>query len=169
MEQLNRDIEETKLTIPMDVIKDMSIEAFRAEVVSAVRNAAYKYLCTEKLRMSKIMDVNHTKFEFQSYLNPSVLDIHEAKLMFQLRSRMVDVKTNYSNRYDDTLCPVCKVENDTQEHVFKCTKLLQSKCILVASDILYTDIFISDVKKQIAALRMFSSLWTERKKILKIV
>ena len=149
-----------------DVIKDMSIEAFRAKVVSAVRNAAYEYLCTEKL---KIMYVNHKKFEFQSYLNHSVLDIHEAKLMFQLRSRMVDVKTNYSNRYDDTLCPVCKVENDTQEHVFKCTKLLQSKCILVASDILYTDIFISDVKKQIAALRMFSSLWTERKTILKIV
>ena len=52
---MNTDIEETKLTIPLDVIKDMSIESFRAKVVSAVRNAAYDYLCTEKLKMSKIM------------------------------------------------------------------------------------------------------------------
>ena len=52
---------------------------------------------------------------------------------------MVDVKLNYSNRYEDTL----------------------------ASDILYTDIFKSDVKKQSAALRMFKGLWTERKKIMK--
>ena len=167
VEQIKKDIEETKLNIPMDEIKAMSIEVFRAKVVAGVRNAAYKYLCTEKLKMSKIMYVKHIKFEFQKYLNPSVLDIDEAKLMFQLRSRMVDVKVNYSNRYEDTLCPVCDVENDTQEHVFKCTKLLQSKNILVASDILYTDIFKSDVKKQSAALRMFKCLWTERKKIMK--
>ena len=109
----------------------MSIEAFRAKVVAGVRNAAHAYLCAEKLEMSKIMYVNRNKFEFQSYLNPSILNIDEAKLMFQLRSRMVE--NNYSNRYDDTLCPVCNVENDTQEHVFKCTKLQQSKNIIVDS------------------------------------
>ena len=114
------------------------------------------------------MYVEHEKFQFQKYFQPSGSSIDEVKLLFQLRSRMVDVRINFKNKYDDTLCPLCKAADDSQEHVFSCTKLTTNKNILIDDDIEYSHIFHSDVKKQLSSVRMFKSLWIERKKLLKV-
>ena len=168
VDQIKKDLDETKLDIPMEEIRKMSIEVFRNKVSVAVQNAAFKYLNVEKLKMSKIMYVKHEKFEIQQYFQPSGMNIDETQLLFQLRSRMVDVKINFKNKYDDTLCPLCKSADDTQEHVFSCIKLVTNKNIIIDSDIKYIHIFHSDVNKQYSALRMFNSLWIERKKLLKV-
>ena len=168
VEQVKKDIDETELDIPMKEIKLLSIEAFRTKVSAAVHNAAFKYLTREKLKMSKIMYVEHEKFQFQKYFQPSGSSIDEVKLLFQLRSRMVDVRINFKNKYDDTLCPLCKAADDSQEHVFSCTKLTTNKNFLIDGDIEYSHIFHSDVKKQLPSVRMFNSLWIERKKLLKV-
>ena len=115
------------------------------------------------------MYVPHDNFK-QEYFHPSILDIQEVKMLFMIRSRMVDVKMNFSNKYADTLCPVCKTVGveDSQEHVMECVQLLNNKNILVNREIKYSYIFDSDVWKQIAATSMFDCLWNERKKILKL-
>jgi hypothetical protein len=63
--------------------------------------------------------------EMQDFLSPNSSSIDECKYIFLLRSRMLDVKCNYRGRYihSNTLCPVCKKEEDTQAHILVCAQL----------------------------------------------
>ena len=154
-----------KLNISLDEIKIMSKEVFKEKVSSAVQKAGFQFLSSEKLKMSKVMSEQHESFSLQEYFHPSFLNIQEAKMLFRIRSRMVDVKMNFKNKYTDTLCPVCKTVgiNDSQEHVLECAQLIKNQNILANSDIHYIHIFESDIKKQTTALRIFIVLWDERK------
>ena len=148
----------------------MSKEEFKKKVSSAVQKAGFWFLSSEKLKMSKVMSVQHESLSLQEYFHPSFLNIQEAKMLFRIRSRMVDVKMNFKNKYTDTLCPVCKTVgiNDSQEHVLECPQLFKKQNILVNSDILYSHLFGSELKKKTTALRMFIVLWDERKEMLKL-
>ena len=42
---------------------------------------------------------------------------HEA---FKVRKGMIDVRKNYSNKYNCHLCPVCKLEEETMHHLVSC-------------------------------------------------
>ena len=168
VEQVEKDMKETNIKFSVHEIRAMSKDVFRGKVMSAVRIAAFTYLCSEKAKLSKVMDVFHESFRIQDYFHPSGIKSTEAKLLFQLRSRMVEVKINFRNKYVNLQCPICETENDTQEHVFQCKELLKHLNILASSEILYSHIFHSDTSKQIAALRLFQFLFSERKKILKL-
>ena len=49
------------------------------------------------------------------------LEFEQAKIIFQLQSRMLDVKENYKRKYEPNLqCELCKNENENQLHIFKC-------------------------------------------------
>ena len=80
---------------------------------------------------------------------------------------MIDVKVNFRNKYRDILCPVCKLAEDSQQHVFECAELIKNKNIVIKNDVVYSHIFSEDIEKQIAALRMFQLLWSERSDCLK--
>ena len=45
----------------------------------------------------------------------------EARAIFMMITRMIDVKANYKNKYRSLECETCKVEENTQ-HLFKCNK-----------------------------------------------
>ena len=65
------------------------------------------------------MNVAHSDFNLQPYINPMSMDVNEskflsmdvneAKFLFLLRSRMVEIRTNFRNKYSDILCPVCNM------------------------------------------------------------
>ena len=82
----------------------------------------------------------------------------------------MEVKLNFRNKYVNLQCQICETEgiNDKQLHVFECKELLKHLNILASREVLYSHIFHSDISKQIAALRLFQLLFSERKKILKL-
>ena len=45
----------------------------------------------------------------------------EARAIFMMITRMIDVKANYKNKYKNLECEICSVEENT-EHLFKCKK-----------------------------------------------
>ena len=45
----------------------------------------------------------------------------EARAIFMMLTRMIDVKANFKNKYKNLECEICKVEENTQ-HLFKCKK-----------------------------------------------
>ena len=58
---------------------------------------------------------------------------------------MLDIKMNFGgNRSIKNKCPICKVEEDSQKHVFEC-KITIKKFPEV--DFLYEDIFSENIKK----------------------
>ena len=49
------------------------------------------------------------------------LHFEEARAIFMMLTRMIDVKANFKNKYKNLECEVCKVEENTQ-HLFKCKR-----------------------------------------------
>ena len=45
----------------------------------------------------------------------------EARAIFMMITRMIDVKANYKNKYRNLECEICKVKENI-EHLFKCKK-----------------------------------------------
>jgi hypothetical protein len=83
------------LDTSMEEIKMMSKEPFKEIVKASISKAAFIYLTDEKAKLSKIMNVSHNDVNLQPYFNPMSMDVDEAKFLFLLRSRMVEVKTNF--------------------------------------------------------------------------
>jgi hypothetical protein len=82
---------------------------------------------------------------------------------------MVEVKTNFRNKYSDLSCPVCKLTLDTQQHVIECPDLVLRSNIVVSNNVKYSHIFSDDIEKQTAVLQIFKLFWSERKKCLKTI
>ena len=151
----------------MEEIKAVSEDSFRRIVKVAIHKAAFKWLNQEKATKSKIKNIQYLKFELQEYLLGNTLDTREKKLLFQLRTRMVDTKLNFKNSHADISCPLCFQEDDDQEHVLVCSALLKDTSLMADGTDKYSNIFHSDVTKQAAATRIFLSLWNSRRKIIK--
>ena len=59
------------------------------------------------------------EFKAKSYIND--LTLNDFKIMMNLRLNMVEVKANFKGNFkNNLLCPLCEVEIDTTEHLFKC-------------------------------------------------
>ena len=74
-----------------------------------------------------------------SYLKRSINKATIINIM-KLRLNMIDVKCNYKGKYkNDLICPVCKIENDTTEHLFECN-IIRKKIALNYTQINSTDL-----------------------------
>ena len=49
------------------------------------------------------------------------LHFEEARAIFMMLTRMIDVKTNYKNNHRNLECEICQTEENTH-HLFKCKK-----------------------------------------------
>ena len=79
---------------------------------------------------------------------------------------MIDVKKNFSNRYENLNCELCNDdEEDSQKHLLKCKTLLAmcSKETL-PNDIKYEDIF-SSPEKQLKVTRYVQHILKIREKL----
>ena len=104
----------------------------------------------------------------QEYLTSPLFNDEEASILFSLRSRYVDCKINFKNKYkeDDLLCPLCMKEDDDQKHMLNCEVLNThfSSSDVVDDKIVYEDIF--DVaKKQKRVTGIFKALIEIRKQL----
>ena len=80
---------------------------------------------------------------------------------------MVEVKTNFRNKYSDLSCPVCKLNEDTQQHVMECT-ILQSRRKIMVSDITkYSHLFSEEIEKQSLHLKPLNHSGMKEKTTLK--
>ena len=79
-------------------------------------------------------------------------------LIFKLKTRMVDVKTNFRMFYSDLLCRICKKEEENQEHLLFCEKVIES-CPELFDDtsIIYKDIFSDKEEKLLKVIKLFKS------------
>ena len=70
----------------------------------------------------KIKEGKKTKIMYE-YNKKYIEKFHyeEARAIFMMITRMIDVKANYKNKYRNLECEICKVEENT-EHLFKCKK-----------------------------------------------
>ena len=165
--QVTRDLENIELKLSMDDIKNISKEVLQKEVKECVEKAAFKYLLAEKGKREKVKYVEHNDMKMETYLCPSDMTTQEAKFLFLLRTKMVDVKVNFKNMYQDKMCPFCKSSEDTQEHVLECSFLAQNNNILMSEKPDLKWIWSDDIKKQKEIVKIFRSVWKIQMKAVK--
>ena len=111
--------------------------------------------------------MKYERFKIQNYLESDKLNTSEKKMLFQLRTRMIDVKTNFKNMYMDKVCPVCEKSEDDQKHVLECQLLSSNISDIATEKVEYEDIFHCDISKQTNLVRIFQNLWKKRKQLMK--
>ena len=90
----------------------------------------------------------------------------QAKFLFHLRTRMVEVRNNYGGSFQDMMCPLCKLEVDTQQHLLECKKL-EERGEIVSSRINYCDIFSGKLEDKVNVARILQKKFKRRKDLLK--
>ena len=139
-EQVLFDLEEINLQLSFEEIKRLSKETFRMKLKKAIDKAALKWLIEEKEKKSKVKNLSYEHLKMQSYLIGSEMETREKKFLFQMRCRMIDVKSNFKNNHSDLSCPLCDIKEDDQKHVLECPTLLNNTSDVAAGNISYDDI-----------------------------
>ena len=67
----------------------------------------------------------------------------EASTIFKARTRMIEVKNNYKNKYKDKKCRLCKNQEEDQTHVLQECEGLQERGL---ARVTKEEIFSEDVK-----------------------
>ena len=68
--------------------------------------------------------------------------------IMKIRLNMIDVKNIYKGKYkNDLICPICKRENDTTEHLFQCTKVRTKMTYVYDNEINIEDLKSNDREK----------------------
>ena len=114
------------------------------------------------------MHIVHESLCMQEYLRPeNVQTVNLSKFLFQSRTRMLQVKTNFKNDHksEDLNCPLKCPNVDDQKHLFQCDKI-DAECIIGLDAPQYLDIFGNDVAKQMKVAAMLQTRMQKRRKMM---
>ena len=164
---VHEDLKSLEMSPDLNEVKQASSYTFKNDVKKRIVKDALKYLNYEKASHSKVLHIVHTEMELQDYLSPtSGLVSLEAKFIFMLRTRMLDIKSNYQGKHTELSCPLCETETDTQQHILQCDKLkIENELIKKIPE--YDELFGRNLDSKIMISRIIKSRFQERNKILK--
>ena len=84
----------------------------------------FQELNKEKMKSSKIKNVNYTSVKTQEYLKSDTLTDEAITNVFKYRTHMLEFDENYKSRSDSTkLCSLCKSHPDSQDSMEDCVYL----------------------------------------------
>ena len=102
-------------------IKKYKMEKWKILLKNKVKEKVLSELCLEAQSKTKLKNLKYEFLERQQYVTK--LPPKTAKLVFKIRTSMIDVKTNFKSKYaDDMTCRICGLEEETFDHLFRCDK-----------------------------------------------
>ena len=152
-------------------VSKMTKYRFKKLVEKKVNAYAFKYLKEKAQSHSKSLRIleeveRNPKMRRPTYLRGNLLLKSDCQLLFELRSKMLDVKTNFSNLYDnDTSCRTCTQVGavEDEDHLLHCDALRSEN---MDQEVKFDFVF-EDVEKQIRALKVFKAVIRKRNFLLK--
>ena len=126
-ETIKEDLKDLKIGMNFDQIKKMSKLKWKKIVKNAMREKAFNDLIEIHDSYVKGEDLSYGKLESRTYLLSKNMTTSQKRLVFKMRTNMINVKSNYSHSYVEFSCPCCGEEEDTQEHMFITCKKLTTK------------------------------------------
>ena len=162
-QSVKKNIEDLKLDLNFNQIEHMKKEDLQKIIKDACKISALEYLNKVKSKHSKVLHIPHSTLDMQPYLKPNHITIMEAKFIFSVRTRMLDVKTNFKNKYNDLKCPNC-MEEDSQSHLLSCDKIV-SQSEIVTEIPKYENIFGTNLDEILKVTRILSKNFKERNKL----
>ena len=153
-QSVEKSLKDLDLNLSFSHVKLMKKEELQKLIKHACARSALEYLNNVKSRHSKVLHISHNSWRMQIYLKPNQISNVEAKFIFLVRTRMLDVKTNFRNKYNDVKCPNC-TEEDTQSHLLFCDKLVSASSI-VKEVPKYSNIFCNNLDEILKVTRIMS-------------
>ena len=132
-----------------EVDVSQSKDSLKAKIKKAVAEKALDHLLQLADTHSKVRGSLYSNMDGMEYTRDPRFTPETVNMLFKFRTRMHNVKNNFRNNYKQSsiLCPLCNVEDDTQEHLFVCQAILERCDVLQSqeSEVAYEDIFSPDV------------------------
>ena len=117
-ELVESDKSEMDINLSDSEIAKMKESKYKSIVEKAVTKKALEYLNTTADNHSKSRILIKSKLEREQYFDDQRFSRSEVELLFALRTRMIDLKSNFSNKYgNDIACRICKVHIENPEQV----------------------------------------------------
>ena len=140
----------------IEEIKLMKKTTLKRIVNKAITEKAFERLIGLKENHSKVKHIIYSDFEMQNYLKPIRVKAtkNEIQTIFELRSRMADVKLNFRGKFENFECRVCKNNEESQKHAYECMEIMKIRK-MEKQKIEYENIFEGNVRKQIQIARDF--------------
>ena len=161
---VQQDIVDLQICMGIDEIRECPHSQFKKIVKEKCRSVAFKSLIEQKNCHSKMGNLSYNELKTQPYLKDGVLNRNDARLLFQFRTRMIDVADNFKNDNKYTmLCPLCSESWDDQEHLLCCSKIHQKEL----PNVTYNDIFGNDTNKMKIVLTVLKNALAIREESLK--
>ena len=160
-----KDKTEFSISLSLQEIELMSEISFKALVHKKEISTTLRYLNKLKERHTKVMHISHNELKMADYLTPNGITNSEAKFLFNARTRMLDVRSNFPGKHSDTLCPLCDDANDTQEHLLMCMELAMAGTA-VTNLPNYEELFEESLDAKVYISRLLKEKMSQRKKIL---
>ena len=159
---VQQDILDLQVGMNLREIQLCTKDSFKTLITERCEDAALNYLMVLKEGHSKMTNLTYHRLELQPYF--CAFNSYDAKLMFQFRTRMVHVASNYKNNSDSLLCPLCNTGNDDQRHLLQCHVLHPEGPTRVN----YDDIFGNDTNAMKVVFDVLKSSWLLREKIMEV-
>ena len=82
-------------------IKSMKFSSYKKFIKKKIREAAFKFLQSDKSSKSKVKDIEYKKLAPQKYIKSNQFTNDEVQLLARLRSRNTSVKDNFSRMHEE--------------------------------------------------------------------
>ena len=159
--QVKLDLEQLSMT--MDAVVTTPKYVFKKMLKEKVKVAAFKYLTEIKLTKSKAKNLSYDCLSLQKYLSSNnTMNIAEKQFVFNARSNMLDLKSNYKQGKSDLSCRACNTSEESQIHIMQC-EALEDSCLRTQDMPDYCDLMGQDHTKIEAIGRILKKKFTQLK------
>ena len=143
----------------------MKKDSFNEMLSKKIEGAAFCFLIEKAKVHSKVNEHAYTDCKGAEYFQKQCFSPDLANILFQFRTRCFLVKNNFRNNYKNTniICPLCQMEDDTQEHLFQCVKIRSSHS---SNNSKHEDIFSKNINDLLRVATELKKLVEIRKRLL---
>ena len=164
--QVDKDRENIELDLENLEISKMSKTKFKTIVHKKVTNLALCELNQLKDKHSKSAYLASNSFAIAPYLNDSRFSRRETQVLFRLRSQTLDVRKNFGNQFNDTLCRICNLFSETQSHLLQCPIIAPKLKLLCLGPQIDEKYVFGSVDEQLKVAKVYCKILDLRKEIL---
>ena len=146
----------------------MKKEKFKKLLKRKLSEKSSELLFNLKNKENRSKSKNLNSYKLQNYLQTNLLTTKQKQLLFALRTRSVDVKTNYRSMYQFNIqCRLCDKYEDSERHYLVCEKIINNiDPSIELNSANYDHIFSSDIDEQINITKIYDQIFKLRIKLL---
>ena len=135
----------------------MSKTRWKNMVRSTILQKTFTKLENTKQTHSKVRSLKRIRIELQDYLMPNDvngMNKEDAQMIFQIKSKVLDLKMNMKGNFEKYECSVCFLEDETQVHVYQCKKIWKIRNQSDSNIPKFEEIFWGDVIQKLKVARI---------------